>query len=449
MLTAYYSRGCDSEEMFSHLEISKSPDFKKHLNKYDVIHLDIQWCLEPAGGAERVVSYITEKTIEELREYYPGELPEGINSLPEALSRINTLTGKKFIVIIDEWDVLIRDEPGNTKAQEDYINFLRAMFKGTEPTKYIQLAYLTGILPIKKEKTQSALNNFDEFTMIEATDLAQYVGFTEEEVKELCEKYDKDFEKVKKWYDGYLLEDYQVYNPKAVVSTLLKGKFRSYWSETGSYEVIIPLINMDFDGLKTAIIEMLSGAAVKVNTTTFKNDTVSFKSRDDVLTYLIHLGYLAFNQVNQTAFIPNEEIRQELTIATESTKWNELITFQRESERLLNAALNLDEKAVAAGIEKIHMDYVSSIQYNNENSLSSVLAIAYLSAMQYYFKPIRELPVGRGFADFVFIPKPEYKKYYPAIVAELKWDKDVHTALKQIKESTRILLRTVPEKYCL
>ena len=230
-------------------------------------------------------------------------------------------------MIIDEWDVLIRDEPGNAKAQKDYINFLRAMFKGTEPTKYIQLVYLTGILPIKKEKTQSALNNFYEFTMIEAANLAQYVGFTEEEVKGLCEKYEKDFKKVKKWYDGYLLEDYQVYNPKAVVSTLLKGNFRSYWSETGSYEAIVPLINMDFDGLKAAIIEMLSGAAVKVNTTTFKNDTVSFKSRDDVLTYLIHLGYLAFNQVNQTAFLPNEEIRQELTIATESTKWNELITF--------------------------------------------------------------------------------------------------------------------------
>lgn len=323
MLTAYYSRGCDSEEMFLNLEISKSPDFKEHLNKYDVIHLDIQWCLEPAGRPERVVSYISEKTIEELREYYPSELSEGINSLPEALSRIHSLTGKKFIVIIDEWDVLIRDEAANNRVQEEYINFLRGLFKGVEPTKYIQLAYLTGILPIKKEKTQSALNNFDEFTMLEAANLAQYVGFTEEEVKELCEKYDKDFEKVKKWYDGYLLEDYQVYNPKAVVSTLLKGKFRSYWSETGSYEAIIPLINMDFDGLKTAIIEMLSGAAVKVNTITFKNDTVNFKSRDDVLTYLIHLGYLAFNQVDQTAFIPNEEIRRELTIATESTKFRE------------------------------------------------------------------------------------------------------------------------------
>lgn len=434
MLTAYYSKGCDSEKMFSNLEISKKPDFKQHLNKYDVIHLDIQWCLEPAGGTEQVVSYISEKTIEELREYYPGELPEGINSLPEALSRINTATGKKFIIIIDEWDIIIRDESANNRVQEEYINFLRGLFKGVEPTKYIQLAYLTGILPIKKEKTQSALNNFDEFTMLEATNLAQYVGFTEEEVKELCKKYGKNFERVKKWYDGYLLEDYQVYNPKAVVSTLLKGKFRGYWSETGSYEAIVPLINMDFDGLKTAIIEMLSGTSVKVNTTTFKNDTVSFKSRDDVLTYLIHLGYLAFNQTDQTAFIPNEEIRQELTAATESTKWNELISFQKESERLLNATLNMDGEAVAKGIEKIHTDFVSSIQYNNENSLSSVLAIAYLSAMQYYFKPIREFPAGRGFADFVFIPKPEYKKYYPAIVSELKWNKDVKTAIKQIKD---------------
>ena len=194
MLTAYYSKGCDSEGMFSNLEISKSPDFKEHLNKYDVIHLDIQWCLEPAGGSERVISYITEKTIEELREYYPKELPEDIISLPEALSRINTVTQKKFIVIIDEWDVLIRDESANNKVQEEYINFLRGMFKGVEPTKYIRLAYLTGILPIKKEKTQSALNNFDEFTMLDAANLAKYIGFTEEEVKVLCKKYGNDFE---------------------------------------------------------------------------------------------------------------------------------------------------------------------------------------------------------------------------------------------------------------
>lgn len=434
MLTAYYSRGCDSEGLFADLEISKSADFKKYLNQFDVIHLDIQWCMEPAGGADQVVPYISEKTIAELKEYYPDALSEDAKSLPEALSQINALTGKKFIVIIDEWDVLIRDKATNTKAQEDYINFLRGMFKGTEPTKYIQLAYLTGILPIKKEKTQSALNNFDEFTMLSASILAPYIGFTENDVHYLAEKYSLDFHEVQRWYDGYFLNDFHIYNPKAVVSVMLRKEFKSYWSETSAYDTIVPLINMNYDGLKTAIIEMLSGTEVKVNTATFKNDTLNIASKDDVLTYMIHLGYLGYNQNRKTAFVPNEEIRQELTMAVESKRWNEMITFQQESERLLDATLDMDGAAVAAQIEKIHHEYTSVIQYHNENSLSSVLTIAYLSAMQYYFKPIRELPTGRGFADFVFVPKPEYRNDYPALIVELKWNQNARTALQQIRE---------------
>ncbi len=306
MLTAYYSKGCDSEAMFEGLEISKSADFKKHLNKYDVIHLDIQWCMEPAGGPEHIVSYISEKTIAELKEYYPNVLSEQTKSLPESLSQINATIGKKFVIIIDEWDVLIRDESSNTKAQEDYINFLRGMFKGTEPTKYIQLAYLTGILPIKKEKTQSALNNFKDYSMLKAGPLASYVGFTEDEVHVLCAKYEQDFAEVKRWYDGYQLGKYHVYNPNAVVNLMFDSDFQSYWSGTASYEAIVPLINMDFDGLKGAIIEMLSGDRVPVDVTSFQNDTTSFANKDDVITYLIHLGYLGYDQKLQTAFVPKE-----------------------------------------------------------------------------------------------------------------------------------------------
>lgn len=434
MLTAYYGKGCDSEEMFSSLAISKSPDFKKHLNQYDVIHLDIQWCMEPAGGPERVVSFITEKIIGELKECYPNVLSDDVNSLPDALSRIYAVVGKKFVVIIDEWDVLIRDEATNQTVQDEYINFLRGMFKGSEPTKYIQLAYLTGILPIKKIKTQSALNNFDEFTMIDAGRLAPYIGFTEEEVRNLCQRYGRDFEQVKRWYDGYILEGYQVYNPVAVVKLMTKGGFKSYWSETGTYEAIVPLINMDFDGLRTAIIEMLSGGFVKVQVKFFQNDLISFANKDDVLTYLIHLGYLGYEQNKHIAFIPNEEIRQELTIAVESMQWNELFTFWKESADLLEATLDMDCDVVSGGIEKIHTEFVPAIQYNDENSLSSVLTIAYLSAMKYYFKPVRELPTGRGFADFVFIPKTEYVHDYPALVIELKWNKSAQTAMQQIKE---------------
>ena len=370
----------------------------------------------------------------ELRKYYSEVIPSDPCSLPEALSFICNATKNKFVVIIDEWDVLIRDMAANSKIQDEYISFLRGLFKGTEPTKYIQLAYLTGILPIKKEKTQSALNNFDEFTMLSAGRLSPYIGFTEAEVKELSERYQVEFDKVKAWYDGYVLRNCQVYNPKAVVSVMLDGEFKSYWSETASYEAIVPLINMDYDGLKTAIIEMLSGVEVKVDTSTFGNDISNIQSKDDVLTYMIHLGYLGYDQTKKMAFVPNEEIRQELTRAVESKRWNEMFLFQQESERLLDATLDLDEEVVASQIGKIHDEYVSVIQYHNENSLSSVLAIAYLSSMQYYFKPVRELPTGRGFADFVFIPKPEYKNDYPALVIELKWNQNAQTALQQIKE---------------
>lgn len=433
MLAAYYSKGCNSEEMFSGLDISRKSDFKTHLNQYDVIHIDIQWFLANCYNSNKIVSFLSDSVISELRDIYPDILPLGELSLPDSLSRIKDKTGQKFIIIIDEWDVLIRDEATNYYIQNEYINFLRGMFKGTEPTKYIQLAYLTGILPIKKEKTQSAVNNLEEFTMLHSYELAPYIGFTENEVKMLCQKYDRDFEKVKKWYDGYLLENYEIYNPKAVVSVMLRGKFRSYWSETGSYEVIVPLINMNYDGLKNTIIEMLSGQNVKVNTLTFKNDPANIQSKDDVITYLIHLGYLGYNEKDETAFIPNEEIRHELINAVKSTNWSDLIHFQYESNHLLDATLSMNTQEVAEQIQKIHSEFASSIQYNDENSLSSVLTIAYLSSMQYYFKPIRELPTGKGFADFIYIPKPEYIRDYPALIVELKWNKNAKTALEQIK----------------
>lgn len=250
------------------------------------------------------------------------------------------------------YDVLIRDEASNA-VQEEYINFLRGMFKGSEPIRFIQLAYLTGILPIKKVKTQSALNNFDEFTMLDARVFAPYIGFTEDEVQWLCKKYNRDFDEVKRWYDGYLLEGCQVYNPKAVVGVMTWNKFQSYWSQTGTYESIVPLINMDFDGLKNAVITMLSGGSVKVKTKSYQNDMITFKNKDDVLTAMIHLGYLGYDQKDQTAFIPNEEIRSEFIDVVEENKWNDFLDFKRESDNLLEATLDMDEEAVAEGIERV------------------------------------------------------------------------------------------------
>ena len=434
MLAAYYSKGCDSHELFADLQIEKSADYEKYLNKYDVIHFDVQWCFKEAGSAEKTVSFITQTILAELRELYGDIVPKEVTKVSGALAYISEATGNRFVVIIDEWDVLIRDEATNKAVQEEYIDFLRNLFKGVEPTKFIALAYMTGILPIKKYKTQSALNNFLEYTMINSGALAPYVGFVKEEVMLLCQKYNIDFGEVKRWYDGYLLGSYHVYNPCAVINLIFQGNFQSYWSQTGTYESIVPLINMNFDGLKTAIMTMLSGDAVPVRTTSYQNDMVTFRNKNDVMTALIHLGYLAYKQEEQAAYIPNEEIRSEFLDAVEETQWNDFFDYQRLSQGILAATLDMDAETVAELIEKVHQEYSSVIQYNDENSLSSVLAIAYLSSMQYYFKPVREMPLGRGFADFVFLPKHRYADYYPALVVELKWNKDVTTAIRQIKE---------------
>lgn len=329
MLTAYYSKGCNSESLFKGKIISEAKSFYTHLNQYNVIHLDVQWCLSQISDVNQVISFIEKSIIKELRNAYSNVIPCSIQYLSGVLAHINTITKNKFIIIIDEWDVLIRDEAVNNTVQENYINFLRGIFKGTEPTKYISLAFLTGILPIKKVKTQSAMNNFDEFTMIDPSIFTPYIGFTENEVKELCDKYNRNFEEVKRWYDGYELNGCHVYNPKAIVSIMLRGRFQSYWSQTGTYESILPLISKNFDGLKTAIIAMLSGNNIKVKTKSYQNDMITFKNKDDVITALIHLGYLAYSQKTQTAFIPNEEIRSEFAEALEENKWNELITFQK------------------------------------------------------------------------------------------------------------------------
>lgn len=433
MLAAYYSRGCDSEAMFSSLEIGEDPDFRKHLNKYDVIRFDVQECISSAGGAEKVLSYISDKVIGELDECYPSVIAPGEHTLKEVLGEINKHTRKKYIFIIDEWDVLIRDDK-NVSIQKSYIEFLRGLFKGSESTGYIALAYLTGILPIIKEKTQSALNNFEEYTMLDPGPLAQYVGFTEEEVRALCKTYSRDFDEVRRWYDGYRLGGYHVYNPRAVVSVMLSGRFKSYWSETASYDTVIDLIGLNYDGLKGSVIEMLSGSEVSVNTGKFKNDPQKVRSRDDVLTYLIHLGYSAFDEDESMVFIPNEEVRQEMAKAVEDSSWDEVVLFYKESDEILKATLAGNCDAVASALERVHNTYTSVIQYNDENSLSSVLTIAYLSSMRYYFKPRREMASGKGYVDFVYLPRPKYLAEYPALVIELKWDRSAEGAIRQIKE---------------
>lgn len=437
MLAAYYSKGCCSEKLFEGLKISQNESYQKHLNKYNVIFLDIQWMYGNAleeikrNASIEVVRYIQEQVITELRHEYPKYVQDTNISLPSVLANIYIRTKEQFIIIVDEWDCLFREDKNNVKLQKEYINLLRGLFKGTPSGAFLKLAYITGILPIKKYGTQSALNNFREHTMVSPRQMAEYTGFTESEVKHLCREHSMPFEDMQRWYDGYFFEAVgHVYSPNSVVEAIDSREFGNYWSQTETYESLMIYIAMDFDGLRQLIVELLGGQRCCIDVESFQNDITSFHSADDVITLLIHMGYLAYDSKTREAFIPNEEVRGVFLRAIKNDGWDEVMKAINASEVLLQETLAMNEKVVAQMVQEVHMQNTSSIVYNNEISLSSVIALAYYSASKDYIL-IREMPSGEGFSDMVFLPKRTSLK--PALVLELKWDKSAEGAIRQIK----------------
>lgn len=437
MLTAYYSRGCDSGEIFSGLKIAESSSFERELNKNTVIYLDMQEMRSIAksdNNTAEVVSYMQTEVIKELREEFPDILDENERVLSRALGTVFQKTGERFIVIIDEWDCLFREEKNNEEIQDKYVNFLRGMFKGGSADAFIKLAYITGILPIKKYGTQSALNNFREYTMVEPFGLAEYVGFTEEEVKALCEDYHMDFSECKRWYDGYSFYDVKsVYSPNSVINAITNRRFGSYWTTTETYESLKFYIDTDFDDVRKKILSMLSGEPVEINPGTFQNDMKSLENSDDVLTLLIHLGYLAYNEAEGCAYIPNEEVRKEFVNATMNSSREELSKVIKNSDALLKATLRMDGEEVAERIEMAHQYYTNTKFYNNEQALRMVIMLAYITRVDDYIE-FQELPGGKGYADILFFPKKKSRR--PALLIELKWNHSSGGAIAQIKEKS-------------
>ncbi len=429
MLTAYYSRGCDSKEMFSKLKIAKADSFEKHLNKYNVIHINMVNFMNKGNSIDEVLDYLSRRILHELKKEYSDVECFDWADMISVLSEIFDTKKVPFIFVIDEWDCVFRVHKSDSDSQTKYLNFLRNLLKDQS---YVALAYMTGILPIKKYGEHSAINAFYEYSMIDAEPISEFTGFTENEVKELCEKYNKSFSEMKRWYDGYNLNGISIYNPKSVVESILRGQFNNYWTSTETYEALKIYIEMNFDGLKDTIIELLAGEKVVIDTTTFTNDMVTFITKDDVLTLLIHLGYLTYDFYTKEVSIPNYEISEQFASTIKVMGWSEVANSLKQSDELLKATLNCDEEKVANLIDKAHTDNTSILKYNDENSLSCVISLAYYSARKTYTID-RELPAGKGYADLVF--RPRKNNTNPALIVELKYDKSAEGAIDQIKKN--------------
>lgn len=337
MLCAYYDQSCDSHELFQNLRIAGKADYEEHLNQYDVLYLDITWFISNSKNIEDTVKNLQSAVIREMKNVYLAFDIAEAEPLPVVLANISENTGKKFIVIIDEWDALFREARDNSDLQREYVQLLRGFFRSSQTDRMIEAAYMTGILPIKKYGNQSALSDFYEFTMIDPTPLEEYVGFTEGEVHDLCANSGMDFAEVQRWYDGYLVGNgIHVYSPKSVLDAITRKRFGNYWTQTETYESLKAYINMNFDGLKDAIIAMLGGERCRITTRRFQNDMTSVKSKDDVMTLLVHLGYLAFDFTRSEVFIPNQEVAGEFENAVEDGGWEALAAALKVSriERL-------------------------------------------------------------------------------------------------------------------
>ena len=429
MLCAYYDHSVDSRSLFTDLQIATHPSFEEHLNKYPVIYLDMTSFVTRFHDDD-IVGKIDAELRADILKAYPDQKAQEGDDLMALLIRIAETTGERFVFIIDEWDAICREFKPGTGAMDRYVNWLRRMFKDVNASSVFAGVYMTGILPVKKYKTESALNNFIEYSMVEPGKMASYFGFTKDEVRALAEKHGVDFDELEKWYDGYKIgSEPSMFNPNSVMQAVNRERCKSYWASTGAFDAVAHYIQMNYEGLKDDIIRMLGGERCSVDSTGFQNDMSVIHSRDDVLTVLIHLGYLSYDWREEECYIPNREVAGEMVNAVKANNWQPVVDAIQQSKQLLRATLDGDCEAVARGVDAAHDEHTSILSYNNENSLACVLSIAYYYARNDYVFH-RELASGKGFADLVLIPRKNVDS--PAIVLELKFNKDADSAIDQI-----------------
>ncbi len=468
MIDAYYSRGCDSKELFAPYEIAGDPDFEKYLNMFNVLHFDVATYFNMAKTPDNIIPMMDSRLLRDMMNefsYLKDMKPE---NTAEAVNLVYQKENRKFVIIIDEYDCIVRDAPENEELIREYLKYLRSFFKTEESKQFLALGYITGILPIKKVDGESALNNFMEYTMTDPGELQTFFGFTQDEINVLCERYGEDPEVIHDWYDGYYMyapapgagseegEDgadrsirmiktkpmrlMHIYNPNSTVDAFMHGSLQSYWKNTGSFGSLRNFITMNYAGLKDDVVHMLSGGRTGVDISGFQNDVTQFKTKDDVLACLIHMGYLGYDAYTKEAMIPNREVAEVFEAAIKTGDWEDVGDALRQSDELLRAVYNGDEAKVARVISESHQDYASIINFHDENSLATAIMMSFYTARaDYYVK--RELPAGRGFADIAFIPKRlggrPVRKGRPgsvAMIVELKWNRSAQAAIRQIKD---------------
>ena len=438
MIGAFFQKGADSCDIFDNLLIAGKEDYKNHLNRHNVIFIDFSEMPENCSSYSQYISRILSGLKQDLSNAFPELDIDKEKSVWDILTAVFEKNGQKFIFIMDEWDAVFHMSFITEDNRKEYLQFLKLLLKSKS---YVELAYITGILPIAKYSSGSELNMFQEYDMATKIRYSEYFGFLDSEIDMLYERYTKNTvnpritrQELKEWYDGYhTASGERLYNPRSVVCALSDGQLASYWTSSGPYDEIFYYIRNDLEHIRDDLALMVCGESVDARIGEFAAFSMDLKTKNQIYSAMVVYGLLTYD--DGRVLIPNRELMlkyDELLQTEDSLGY--VYRLAVRSEQMLKATLAGDTDTMAEVLEYVHDTEIPVLSYNHETELAAVVNLVYLAARDRY-RVEREDKAGKGFVDFIFYP---LRKNDPCMILELKVDHTPEEAIHQIKEKKYI-----------
>lgn len=435
MISAYFGKGSDSSKVFRGLQAASYPWYEKHLNAHNVVHIMLNEMPDECASYSGYIARIKSRLLGDLMRAYPDVDIREEDALWDAFSKIVEFgDGEKFIFVLDEWDFLFHQDFATDADKKAYTKFLSILLKDRP---YVEMAYMTGILPIAKYSSGSELNMFYEYTMATREKYSGYFGFTEEEVDDLYRRYQREEhdpkvsrEGLRLWYDGYqTASGRRMYNPRSVVGALSDNQLGSYWTSSGPYDEIFYYVEADTDAVRDDIALMISGIPVPARVQEYASSSMELTTKDEIFSAMVVYGFLSCEKGYVS--IPNRELMERFQdMVRKEPSLGYVHRLAKESRRMLEATKACDTETMIRILEYAHNTESPLMNYSNEAELASIIRLVYLQAGDYY-DISREDKAGVGYVDFIFSP---YRKDDDAIIIELKVNKTVEEAIQQIKD---------------
>lgn len=444
MIAAFFGRTAKSGSVFQNLNILRAENYQSNIskdhileyfNKYDMIYIDFSEVPEKCSSYDEYITRILEGLRADLREAFP-EFISNRKSVWDIMTDIFQKTKQKFVFVMDEWDAIFHMPFISDKDKQEFLRFLKALLKDKA---YVEIAYMTGVLPIAKYSSGSEINMFKEYDMATSEVYSEYFGFCGSEVDVLFEIYLRTTQRPKitrndlqDWYDGYRTAGGErLYNPRSIVSALTDNQLKSYWTGSGPYDECFYYIKNNVEDIRDDLVLMVSGEGVMAKVREYAATLSVLNTRDQIYSAMVVYGLLTYDNEIGEVFIPNRELMNkfnELLLSNDSLGY--VYNLAKESERMLRATLDGDTQTMAEVLKYAHDTESPVFSYNNEIELSAVVNLVYLSARDRY-RVEREDKAGEGYVDFIFYPE---HKGDDGIILELKIDSTPEEAIRQIKD---------------